>query len=546
MKKALLLTPVHLPTSAKSLPLFAMKNVTLTSALLAALATVTLASLRVYQSQPLYYYTYYSSSSSSPAKSLSPFRAAPLMYSHASPFARTLARSYRLADSLDSQRRQEAPQPQPPPQQQPQQQQPQQQQAEASVILLNDTSAVPFTTSNAALSTSEYEAAGPSASFEEGVGPATSFEPSDLINPLPVTSKIQYIASKGASPSKLDKVNSKSGKRKNSLYEPQVVYSDVHPVYVKPPVDFKPVVYPNRRLDGIRATDQLANQVTLLTPLAPYPFTFPRGVSSWSFGGPSAFNRGSYWESLATDEALHLPSGSNKKSLKHKKKTLLASPSKLNSAFVPLVIYPGASNTGNSAASVYQLPSSYQIQYHHSPSYSLWPESTVHFSTAASSSSSGSSSKSKKASTAPNRLSHSGSRRVNSPASNLKPLTSQTVKSPSYSSSSSSPSSSSSSSLDTQKTKLPVGLTSWFLGGVRDLNGKHWKLPELTVNGVDVVPLNTPAAGEATPDLMMTSDGEYEKVEPSVVDSTSLTETEKEAQPSVTFDDDSDFVNTLS
>lgn len=311
-------------------------------------------------------------------------------------------------------------------------------------------------------------------------------------------------------------------------------------MYVKPPVDFKPVVYPNRRLDGIRATDQLANQVTLLTPLAPYPFTFPRGVSSWSFGGPAAVNRGSYWESLGTDEALNLATGNSKQKIsKNKKKSLLTSASKLNSAFVPLVIYPGTNNPGNTGASVYQLPASYQIQYH-SPSYSLWPESTVHFSSATNS-------HSKKISTAPNRLSNSGSRRVNSPANNLKPLTSQTVKSPNYSSSSSS---SSSSSLDAQRTKLPVGLTSWFLGGVRDLNGKHWKLPELTVNGVDVVPLNN-ASGDAassstTPDLMMTSDGEYEKVEPSVVDSTSLTETEKEAQPSVTFDDDSDFVNTLS
>lgn len=41
------------------------------------------------------------------------------------------------------------------------------------------------------------------------------------------------------------------------------------------------------------------------------------------------------------------------------------------------------------------------------------------------------------------------------------------------------------------KTQLPVGLTSWFLGGIRDLDGRHWQLPadlvqKLTVNDVDL------------------------------------------------------------
>ena len=545
-----------------------MKNLTLTSTCfflfftLAALATVTLANLRLYRSRPVYYYTYYSSS----AKSISPYRTSAVLYTHPSPIIRTLARSYRLADSIDKKPKSVQP---------------------AAVILLNETSAVPFTTSNSALSSTEYEA-NPSAPYEEGVGPATSFEPSQVvIKTLPSgTSKVQYISSKTGS-SKSDKAGGK-GKNKNSVYEPQVVYSDVHPVYVKPPVDFKPVVYPNRRLDGIRSGQRFSNQVTLVAPIGPYPYPFPRGISSWTFGGASAFNRGSYWESLGSDEALQLNSGSsssgnnnnnNNNNKSSKKKGLVngvtvSATSKLNPSFVPWVIYP----SGNTAAgaSVYQLPSSYQIQYHHSPSYSLWPESTVHFSTSSinsPSASSSSSSKSKKPSTGPTRLSSSGSRRVNSTPSNIKPLTSQTVKSPSFTSSSSSSSSSifpsssssssfSSSSLDGQKTKLPVGLTSWFLGGVRDLSGKHWKLPELTVNGVDVVPLNASpdaslpplpgtssvaSSSETTPkDLMMTSDGEYEKVEPSVVDSTSIETTEKESQPSVTFDDDSDFVNTLS
>lgn len=41
------------------------------------------------------------------------------------------------------------------------------------------------------------------------------------------------------------------------------------------------------------------------------------------------------------------------------------------------------------------------------------------------------------------------------------------------------------------KTLLPVGLSSWFLGGIRDLDGRHWKLPaevvsRLAVNDVDL------------------------------------------------------------
>lgn len=42
------------------------------------------------------------------------------------------------------------------------------------------------------------------------------------------------------------------------------------------------------------------------------------------------------------------------------------------------------------------------------------------------------------------------------------------------------------------KTTLPVGLSSWFLGGIRDLDGRHWQLPSevinrLAINDVDLV-----------------------------------------------------------
>lgn len=47
------------------------------------------------------------------------------------------------------------------------------------------------------------------------------------------------------------------------------------------------------------------------------------------------------------------------------------------------------------------------------------------------------------------------------------------------------------------KTLLPVGLSSWFLGGIRDLDGRHWQLPasvigRLAVNDVDFNYANQP------------------------------------------------------
>lgn len=49
------------------------------------------------------------------------------------------------------------------------------------------------------------------------------------------------------------------------------------------------------------------------------------------------------------------------------------------------------------------------------------------------------------------------------------------------------------------KTQLPVGLSSWFLGGIRDLDGRHWQLPaevmtRLAVNDVDFATYSAPTA----------------------------------------------------
>lgn len=53
------------------------------------------------------------------------------------------------------------------------------------------------------------------------------------------------------------------------------------------------------------------------------------------------------------------------------------------------------------------------------------------------------------------------------------------------------------------RTLLPVGLTSWFLGGIRDLDGRHWHLPgsvidKLAVNDVDFMPVASSSTTPAT------------------------------------------------
>lgn len=102
------------------------------------------------------------------------------------------------------------------------------------------------------------------------------------------------------------------------------------------------------------------------------------------------------------------------------------------------------------------------------------------------------------------------------------------------------------------RTKLPVGLTSWMLGGVRDLNGKHWKMPDLFVDNVAVVEVdnssrNGSRSKDSDVDTMMTSDGDYEKVVPVVSVPEGEREEKSEEDPpresGVVFDDDPEFLN---
>lgn len=324
--------------------------------------------------------------------------------------------------------------------------------AEPAVILLpNDTRAVPFTTVNAALSSPEYEVArgAAAANVEEGVGPAVSFEFLPSSSGIGDNEALTRLSS--------DDAETKTPKQsENKPKDLAVEFSDVHPVYVKPPSDFKPVVYPNRRFDGIRSTDKGSSFLpTFLAPPPPYPYPYPRGLSAWPLGGSRAVQRGSYWESLASDEALNLTPVYGVSS----RRTLLAAPAprrrmykkksaKPTVAYSSWVIYPSTFKANEPFSKSVPLPLAYQPA--------------------------------------------SSRRRIVAYRAPLSPPRRKILARPAAldvtQTRSPSPSSSSSSSSSSIQTKLPVGLTSWMFGGVRDLTAKHWNMPELTVDKVEVVP----------------------------------------------------------
>ena len=395
----------------------------------------------------------------------------------------------------------------------------------ASTIILNET-AVPFTVSKSALTTAEIEKNG--GTGEEGVGPAVEvIEPASRITRRVVTK--DKTKNKGRRIKKFQKPS----------FEPEVVYSDVHPVYVKPPTDFKPVVYPNRQMDGVRVTDRLSNQIPLMPPSAPYPYVIPRGLSSWSLGGANAVSRGHYWESLASDEALNLQPAANtiipsayyvrgSNSLSGVRRKIISNhhPGALPS-LLPWLMVP-------STASLY----SYETQYPAASTFSILPLL--------------------KSEISPSSLPEvpdTKDKEVN-PGKGSEVVLEEDYRDAKVRNSS-----------EGLRTKLPVGLTSWLFGGMRDLTGKHWKMPDLTVENVDVVPLdnshtpddsdernsgigkkrvNNNSNNDNQPDIMMTSDGEYERVVPVATEIPEREREEKDEslrESGVVFDDDPEFVN---
>jgi hypothetical protein len=125
---------------------------------------------------------------------------------------------------------------------------------------------------------------------EQGVGPAVSFPNDDQLFGSSDESTSERIAS-----------------------------SELHPVYMKPPVDFKPVLYAGRRMDGTNgALKPTGNDNQWLTVSAPVvhgnqgqrlPYPYPNGLSSWMLGGVRGAQRGGYWEQLSSNQAIGSSAG---------------------------------------------------------------------------------------------------------------------------------------------------------------------------------------------------------------------------------------------
>jgi len=207
--------------------------------------------------------------------------------------------------------------------------------------------------------------------------------------------------------------------------------SELHPIYVLPPPNFQPVIFPTSKSDGIQSGAKLIGnkELTLTLPPRSYPYVYPHGVSSWVFGGVSGLQRGSYWEQLSSDLALQTPVKVNQPNriIVYLKRTL-----------------PAGQTSG-------------QTQWSQIPTYEA----------------------------------HS----VIDPQSDNKVI----------------------------KTKLPVGLTSFFLGGMRGVSGRHWQMPSTLVEQVEFMPKHANSGKPLT-------DNEKKKIE---------------YKPAVQFDDETDLYNVI-
>lgn len=88
----------------------------------------------------------------------------------------------------------------------------------------------------------------------------------------------------------------------------KVQFSDLHPVYVKPPKEFQPLIYPNRAVDGpesLRSDSQATVRPLVTDEKQQRPYKYPNGLSSWILGGSRPIQRTGFWESLTSDESLH-------------------------------------------------------------------------------------------------------------------------------------------------------------------------------------------------------------------------------------------------
>jgi len=212
--------------------------------------------------------------------------------------------------------------------------------------------------------------------------------------------------------------------------------SDLHPIYVLPPPNFQPIVYPTSRSDGVQPGVQLDGQEGILLKRQ-IPYDYPHGVSSWIFGGLNGIQRGSYWEQLSSDLALHNP-------VKEQPKRV--------------VVYLKRTTEAKGR-----------------PKWMSFPTFEAH-----------SLIKDKEPTNAINNIINKNKPNKNSKDKVL-------------------------------KTKLPVGLSSFFLGGMRGVSGRHWQMPSTMVSSVEFMP------NEST-----VVDKHKKKIE---------------YKPAVHFDDHNDFYN---
>jgi len=209
--------------------------------------------------------------------------------------------------------------------------------------------------------------------------------------------------------------------------------SDLHPIYVLPPPNFQPIVYPNSRADGVQPGAQVIGnkELTLKLSPRPYPYEYPHGFSSWLFGGMSGLQRGGYWEQLSSDLALHNP----------------VKPYDPNR----VVVYVKRTEPIGQ------------------PNWMSFPTIEAHSLVASET---------------------TNNQNINK--NNNKVI----------------------------KSKLPVGLSSFFLGGMRGLSGRHWQMPPSLVSQVEFMPN----------DGKQLSDKDKKKTE---------------YKPAIQFDDESDLYNVI-
>ena len=209
--------------------------------------------------------------------------------------------------------------------------------------------------------------------------------------------------------------------------------SDLHPIYVLPPPNFQPIVYPSSRADsGLSASKVSPPGGWLLKPQLNYEI--PKGLSPWIFGGLSTTQKTNYWDQLGKELAHHTPIREQQPQ--------------------QVVIY---------------------LKRTDPKGHKSWPSIPIYEAHSVL----------KEQTNAINTIVNKNKNKTKITNNNNKGM----------------------------KTKLPVGMTSFFLGGMRGISGRHWQMPATMVSQLEFMPNDNTVS------------------------------TDKRYKPGVQFDDDNDFYN---